>query len=196
MRTTLITAHAVTATVALLAVLGGRRTWWFAVHYAGLVAMLVLLVAAIAVDLPGRAAGELVVDGLLVGLGIVMIAHTEGARRVRRHDPRRFVERLGFSVVGLVDAFVVVTVFGIAPGWVAAIVGVAIAVVGHLAIGAAAGRTTPRRRCQEIQYRRNATPSSDSRSGTVRSNTPPQASITDAEPMLSSSQVTSTGPIP
>jgi hypothetical protein len=147
MRTTLITAHAVTATVALLATLGGRRARWFALHYAALVAMLVLLVAAIAVGLPGRAAGELVIDAALVGLGLVMIAHTEGARRVRRDDARRFVERVGFSIVGLVDAFVVVTVFDVAPAWVATAVGVSIAVVGHLAIRSARDviRSTPAR---------------------------------------------------
>lgn len=152
MHAALIAGHAVAATVALGAAFGGRRVRWFAVHYGALVAMLVLLVAAIAVDLPDRDAPELVVDAALVALGLVMVAHTERARRARRHDPRRFVDMLGFSVVGLIDAFVVVTVLNTgAPSWVAAVVGLAIAIAGHLTIRAARNGAEPNGTSREQQ---------------------------------------------
>ena len=144
MHDVLIAGHAVTATVALAAAFQAHGRAGSRSTTAALVSMLVLLVGAIAVDIPDREAPELVLDTLLVGLGLVMVAHTEGARRVRRVDRRRFVERLGFSAVGLVDAFVVVTVFDAgAPGWLAALLGAALAIAGHLAIRAAAEVTRP-----------------------------------------------------
>lgn len=134
----LIAAHAVAATAALLAACGGRRPAWFAAYYGGLVAMLVLLVAAIAADLAGRDIAQHLISGSLIVLGGVMVWHAERARRVRRTDTGRFVHHVGFTVVGLVDAFVVVTVFnaGVA-GWLAALIGLAIALAGHVAIGRA-----------------------------------------------------------
>jgi len=49
-----------------------------------------------------------------------------------------FVGHVGLTLVGLVDAFVVVTILNAGvPGWVTAIVGVAIAVAGHRLIGRA-----------------------------------------------------------
>jgi hypothetical protein len=133
MYSALITIHAVTATTALAAAFGGRRQAWFTVHRASMWLMLVSLTAAIAVDAGGRDVARHVVTGGLVGLGSVMVAHTELAARTR--DTRRVIDHIGFTVVGLVDAFVVVTVFNAgAPGWLTAAIGASIAVVGHLAI--------------------------------------------------------------
>lgn len=144
MYSVLIAAHATAATVALAATAGGRRARWFAVYDASLIAMLVLLVAAIAVDLPGRDLAQHLVSGGLVLLGGIMLRHAELARRVRRTDAIRFVEHVGFTVVGLIDALVVVALFNAGtPGWAAAIVGVVIAVAGHVAIAAVRRRTPP-----------------------------------------------------
>ena len=131
----LITAHGLTATVALIAAVGARRARWFHVYQVSLTAMLVLLVAAVTVDLPGRELGQHLVAGGLVVLGAVMVGHAELARRSRRVDRQRFIDHVGFTVVGLVDAFVIVTLFNTGvPGTVAAIVGVGIAISGHLAL--------------------------------------------------------------
>lgn len=133
----LITAHAVAASTALAATMGGRRPRWFAVYESSMVAMLMLLVGAIAVDLDGRDSARHIVAVALVALGAVMVGHAELARRVRTEPSTRFVDHVGFTVVGLVDAFVIVALVNAgAPGAVAATVGAVIAVAGHLAIGA------------------------------------------------------------
>ena len=95
------------------------------------------LVAAIAVDAAGRDVARHLISIAVVVLGAVMVAHAELARRVRLTDHRRFVDHVGFTVVGLVDAFVVVTVFnnGV-PGWGSATIGAVIAIAGHMAIRA------------------------------------------------------------
>lgn len=143
MYTVLITAHAVAASVALMATIGGRRLGWFALYESSMVVMLFMLVTAIAVDLDDRDATRHAVAGALVALGAVMVGHAEMARRVRTERSTRFVDHVGFTVIGLVDAFVVVALVdaGAAPA-VAVAVGVAIAVAGHLAIGTVRLRST------------------------------------------------------
>ena len=138
----LILVHAVTATMALLASLRSVSRRWFIVYDACLIAMLVSLVAAIAVDGGDRDTTRQVIAVALVGVGAVMVGHAEAARRAPRGSPA-FVRHVGFTVVGLVDAFVVVTVVQTdAPGALAAMLGIAIALVGHVAVKAAASRAS------------------------------------------------------
>lgn len=133
MYTLFITLHAITASVALVAaVVGRRRAPWFATYYGALVAMLVFLVLAVGSDWRGRSVVQHVVVGALVALGGVMIAKAEQARRAR-HDPDSdFTGLVGFGVVGLVDAFAVVALVNAGlPGWLVGVAGGAIAAAGH-----------------------------------------------------------------
>ena len=134
---TLLALHAASASVALItAVFVRRRPRWFATYYWSMVAMVAFLVVGIAADLGARQPGVLVIDGALVALAGFMVWRVEQARRLADHSSQRSAEHVGFTVVGLVDAFVVVTLVGLAlPGWLVAVVGAGIAVVGHLVIG-------------------------------------------------------------
>ncbi len=79
----------------------------------------------------------------LVLLAAVMVWRAELGRRARATDRRRVIEHVGFTTVGLIDAFVVVTIFnrGV-PGWLTAAIAVGIAVAGHLAIHAVSSRSS------------------------------------------------------
>ena len=115
------------------------RARWFAVYYWSLILMLAFLVLAVAVDWHGRQPGTHAIVGTLIALGGFMVWRAEQARRVRGSSSPRFIEHLGFTLVGLIDAFVVVTVFNLdAPPWLVIAVGVTIALAGHTAIGAVA----------------------------------------------------------
>ena len=140
-----IALHAATASVALLAALGGRRRRWFATYYWSLVAMLTFLVLAVAVDWAVRDAGRQAVAASLIGLGAVMVWKAERARRARCSPGPDFVDDTGFTIVGLVDAFVVVLVFNLGvAGWVVAAIGAAIAAAGHLVIVTVRARSSRR----------------------------------------------------
>lgn len=136
MYTLLITLHTVTASVALLAGFFTRRgRGWFATYYWSLVGMLVFLVLAVAADWHGRDLATHVVVGALIALGALMVAKAEQARRTRTTSRRRYVDHVGFTIVGLVDAFVVVTVITVGvPGWLTSAIGAGIAVAGHVVI--------------------------------------------------------------
>lgn len=136
MYTLFIALHAVTASVALVAaVMARRRARWLATYEGALVAMLMFLVLAVAWDLRGRSVVQHVVVVALVALGGVMIAKAEQARRAR-HDPGSDVTGLvGFGVIGLVDAFVIVALVNAGlPGWLVGVAGGAIAAGGHAVI--------------------------------------------------------------
>ena len=138
-----IALHAGTACVALITgVFVRRRPRWFATYYWSLVLMVAFLVVGVAVDMEARQPGVLVIDATLVALAGFMVWRAEQARRLADYGSQRWAEHVGFTVVGLVDAFVVVTLFDVGlPGWLVAVVGAAIAVVGHVLIG---HRPTPR----------------------------------------------------
>jgi hypothetical protein len=113
-----------------------RRPTWFATYYWSLVLMVAFLVVGIAADVGARPPGVLVIDAALVALAGFMVWRAEQARRLADHGSQRPAEHVGFTVVGLVDAFVVVTLIGLGlPGWLIAVIGAGIAVVGHLVIG-------------------------------------------------------------
>lgn len=143
----LIWSHAATATVALVAAFGSRDRRWFGVYHVAMWAMVGFLVAAVAVDVGGRDLARHLVTAALVVLAAVMVWRAELARRTRITDPPRFVGHVGFTIVGLIDAFVVVTVVNSgAPGWLTATVGVLIAVAGHLVIHAVRDRAAAKDR--------------------------------------------------
>ena len=129
--------HAVTAGVALITgAYVRRRPRWFATYYWSLVLMVAFLVAGIVADVGARPPGVLVIDAVLVALATFMVWRAEQARRLADRRSRRFAEHTGFTLVGLIDAFVVVTLFNLEmPGWLVAVIGVGIAGVGHVVIG-------------------------------------------------------------
>lgn len=140
--TILITAHAVTATTALIA--GSIALRWprlFGAYLVSLVAMEVFLLLAIGeewsvIDGPSR-----VLFAALAALGAVVVWRGLRARRLRPRDSAgpsaRYVDNVGFTLVALLDAFLVIAVLDAgAPGWVVAGTGVVVAAIGHVALRA------------------------------------------------------------
>lgn len=137
----LIGAHAGAGVVAfVLGLLALRRDRLLDAYVIALVVMAALLVLAIASTAAGRDVAGLAVPGALVVLAAVMIGRAGQARRVR---PARtgghseaYVQRVGFGLIGLFDAFWVVALLRAElPGAVVGAVGVGIAVAGHLLLG-------------------------------------------------------------
>lgn len=141
-----ITAHAVTATIALLAgLIAMPRARLVGSYLASLVAMQVFLLLAIAAEWAiNDVTTRLVFIGLAV-LGAVMV--WRGLRAVqirpRRGDSpsARYVYHLGFTLIALVDAFLVVAVLNAgAPGWAVASTAVLVAAIGHVVLQGARRR--------------------------------------------------------
>lgn len=140
--TVLISLHAAAGVVAFAAGLRalphGRLLGTFRWS---MVAMAVFLVAAIATELAVTPPGALAVFGALVALAGVMVWRSEAAARADRPS-RAYIDHVGFCLVGLFDAFWVVTLLRLGlPGWAVGAVAVGIAVIGHVAVGAAARRS-------------------------------------------------------
>ncbi len=137
----LIGAHAGAWLLAfVLGVLALRRDRLLDAYVIALVAMAGLLVLAIATTATGRSVAELGISAALVVLAAVMVGRAGQARGVRpsRTGERTaaYVQRVGFGLVGLVDAFWVVALLRAeVPGVAVAAVGVGIAAAGHLLLG-------------------------------------------------------------
>ncbi len=121
-----------------------RRGGLFWTYLWSLVAMELFLVLAIAAEWTLIDAFTRLLFGALAALGLIMVWQADQARRNRPSGSpeqwARYVAGVGFTLVALVDAFVVVTVLNAgAPGWSVAVVGVAIGVVGHLKLRAVRG---------------------------------------------------------
>lgn len=145
--TVLIAVHAVSATLALalglVAISGGRL---FRGYLACLAAMELSLLGAVVVGWPrSPPVANLVFAGLLV-LGAVMCWRGVLARRLLPSGERpspAYVDHVGFTLISLVDAFVVVSVLRIgAPIPIVVAAGVAIGVAGHVVLTAASARLT------------------------------------------------------
>lgn len=136
--TVFITIHALAGTVAFAAgCVALRRGALFGTYLASMAAMLGFLVLAIATEWSILPAPTRIVFGALTALAVVMLSRAELARRCRPHaarDPRYF-NHVGFTLVGLLDAFVVVAVLNAgAPGWLVVAVALGIAAAGHLVL--------------------------------------------------------------
>ncbi|MFG7940266.1 MULTISPECIES: hypothetical protein [Streptomyces] len=137
-RDTFIAVHTVTATIALAAgvVSLWRTAVFFAVYLWSLLAMEVFLVLAIAVEWDELDAVNQPVFAALAALGAAM-AILAWQSRGRAATSPGYIERVGFTLVALVDAFAVITVLKTgAPGWAVAVTAVAIAGLGHVALRA------------------------------------------------------------
>lgn len=143
---TFIFVHAVTGGIALLAgcvALGRRRM--FGTYLWSLVAMEVFLVLAIAAEWMVLDAAARGLFAALAVLGVFMLWRADRAWRVRPRGgagpSARYVEHVGFTLVALFDAFVVVAVLDLgAPGWLVAALGVLIGVAGHFVLRTARAR--------------------------------------------------------
>lgn len=138
--TIFVAAHAFTATSALIAgILTVLRSRSFATYLGSLVAMELFLMLAIAVQWPAYNWPERAVFASLAAFGGVVVWQGGRAWQARPVNgvtiSVRCYEHLGFTLVALVDAFLVVTVLNAgAPGWAVAATGVVVALAGHLAL--------------------------------------------------------------
>lgn len=137
-----IALHATAGVVAFgLGCLALRRPRLHPAYLAALVAMAVFLALAVAVGWSANDAVTRIIFSALCGLAAFMVARGVLAGRVRPEGRARpsaaYVEHIGFTLVGLADGFLVVTVLRLgAPGWALAATGAGVALLGHLALGA------------------------------------------------------------
>ncbi len=140
--TIFITVHAVAGGIALLAgcVAIGRRTL-FRTYLWSVVAMEVFLVLAIAEAWATIGVATRVLFAAFAALGVYMVWRADQARQSQPSGSAgpstAYVAHVGFTIVALFDAFIVILVLDIgAPGWLVAAAGVLIAVAGHFALRA------------------------------------------------------------
>jgi hypothetical protein len=135
--TVLIGLHAITGTIALLAgclAHGGRAL--FRTYLWSLVATVVFLGAAVVEEWARLDALTRGLFGAFVVLGLVMVWLAFDARRLPAPSPG-YVDRVGFTVVALFDAFAVITVLNAgAPVVLVVAAGVVVAVAGHFVLRA------------------------------------------------------------
>lgn len=142
----LIALHAAAGLVALIA--GGfaiTRRRAFGLYFWSLAGCIGVLAAVVADDWGGHDGTSRVPSLALLALGGFMLWRAVQARRALR-DPRtesspRYLDHLGFTLVALFDAFVVIAVLDVTElGWLAATVGVAGAAAGHRTLAWTKGR--------------------------------------------------------
>jgi hypothetical protein len=148
--TTLITLHAAAGIVcfavgayALLA--ATPTTPVFRIYGLSLLALVVLLAAAIAVDWRDLSTATRWIYSLLAVLGLYMLwrAGRAGVRLRRRPRGWRagFVDDVGFTLISLFDGFVIVAAIDLnAPGWLVAVIAVLGVGCGIVAINKMKGR--------------------------------------------------------
>lgn len=142
----LIGLHAASGGVALLAGLVAHRgRALFAIYLWALVAAIVLLVAAVVEEWGRIDAASRILFAAFAVLGGYMVWRAVRARRIQPAGSvpsPRYVDHVGFTVVGLADAFLVITVLNVgAP--VAVVAGVLGAIAGHYALRAAKASIVP-----------------------------------------------------
>lgn len=138
--TVLIVLHAAAGFVALgTGVPAMRRGWLLPAHLWALVATIVPLAGAVAVDWAGLDTAARILFVAFVGLGGYLIWSAVRALRRRPAPSERpspaYVRHLGFNLVALTDAFLVILVLdlGVPVAGVVA-TGVAAAVAGHFVL--------------------------------------------------------------
>jgi hypothetical protein len=148
MRMIAIVVHAIAGTLALAAgysLLDRRRGRALVsvgrMHVGALVVLIISLAMAVIVDWPTLDTGAKVGFTALGVLAAFMTIRAERARRNRRKtaaDLAKFVGDVGFTVVGLVDGFIVVFALELsAPVPALVALGAGIAVTGHVIISRA-----------------------------------------------------------
>lgn len=138
MHALLIALHAGTGVIAMLA--GGialYRGRFFDVYLASLVATTLFLALAVAEEWTALDTGARVLFTAFTLLAVVMVVRAVLARRLLPVRSPAYLEHVGFTLVALLDAFVVIAVLNAgAPIWLVVASGVLIAVGGHFALQA------------------------------------------------------------
>ena len=143
--TVLIAGHAIAGSVALLAgCVAHRGRILFGTYLWSLTACVALLVAAVGEQWARLDTPERGLFGAFAVLGLVLLWLAFGAARLPAPS-RRYVDRVGFTLVALADAFVVITVLNAgAPVAVVVAAGVVVAGVGHVVLRVAKARLAER----------------------------------------------------
>lgn len=150
--TTLITLHAGTGLLAFVAgCLAIQRRTHLDTYVWSLAACIAFVVAAVAVDWSGLDAASRALFAALSALGAFVVWRGAQARRIaassRAQRSTRELDHLGFTLVALLDAFVVIAALDLgAPGLLVVVVAVAVAAMGHLWITRLKRRLVPPRR--------------------------------------------------
>lgn len=146
LHTVLIGLHAAAGTVALLAgCVAIARGVLFGTYLWSLVGMEIFLVSATAAEWSTLDPGTKALFVTFAGLGLFMLWLADQARRIRpagsARPDGRYVAHIGFTLVALFDAFVVIAVLDAgAPIWLVVAAGVGVAVIGHYVLRAAKQR--------------------------------------------------------
>jgi hypothetical protein len=139
--TLLIALHALAGTVAPLAgCVAHRGRALFATYLWSLTATVVFLGAAVAEEWARLDGLSRALFGAFAVLGLVMLWLAFDARRLPTRSPG-YVDRVGFTLVGLFDAFIVITVLNLgAPVALVVGSGVLVAIGGHFVLRGAKAR--------------------------------------------------------
>ncbi len=146
LHTTFIVLHALAGTAAFAAgCVALRRGRGFPVYLWSMIAMAVFLVAAVVSEWNLLDSTTRAVFAAFVVLAGFMLWRAGRARSLRPTPSAgpsvAYFEHIGFTLVALFDAFVVVSVLNAgAPGWLVAAVGVAIGIAGHFVLVAVRAR--------------------------------------------------------
>lgn len=140
--TVFIILHTLAGVIAFVAgCVAIRRGSLFATYLWSMVGMVLFLVLAIAVNWGELDTPTRILFSAFFVLGAVMVWRAAQARRLvpsgSTGPSRRYIDHVGFTLVALFDAFVVITVLDLgAPGWAVAAAGVLVAIAGHFALRA------------------------------------------------------------
>lgn len=142
LHTALITVHASAGVIALVAgSISIRRRGFLPVYFWSLVVCMVSLATAVAYDWNSLTVALRAVFAALAGLGVFVIWQGAQARRLAPAEPSRpsgrYLDHLGFTLVALFDAFLVITVLDLGtPLWAVVATAIAIAIAGNRAVAA------------------------------------------------------------
>jgi len=158
----LIALHTISGLAALVAgCVALRRGDLFRTYEWSLAGTILFVALAVGVDWAELDTPARALFAALGALGAFMVWRAEQARRLRPvgsdGPSARYVDHVGFTLVALFDAFVVIAVLDLGgPGWLVAAVGVIVAIVGHFVLVAVRDRLVPAAQAQRRQRRRGA----------------------------------------
>jgi len=152
----LIALHAATGFLALAAgAVAVRNGRFFDVYLWSLIGMALFLVLAVGAEWAVIDTGARLLFAAFGVLAAVMVWRAVLARRIRPAGMPSpgYVEHVGFTLVGLFDAFAVIAVLNAgAPIWLVVGTGVLIAVAGHFAIRSARRALSDQRRPEPLAH--------------------------------------------
>jgi hypothetical protein len=142
LHTVLVGIHAALGGLAFIAgIVAIRRERLFTVFMSALVGTIVFLAAALAVEWSRFSPAERVIFAALMALGVYMLVRGVQASRLlpsRTSGPTaQYISHLGFNLIALFDAFVVVLILDLGgPIWLMVTVAAVVAIAGHFLLRA------------------------------------------------------------